>query len=285
MHDGPGIRTTVFLKGCPMRCAWCHNPETQKRKKELLFYSKKCIGCRMCEAVCPNKAHNFGENHTIDRRKCIVCGKCAEVCPTGALEVSGKEMTVREILCEVEKDSAFYGKDGGLTLSGGEPLLNAEIAIRLLEECKIRGISTAVETCGYVDEKALTRAAEFVDLFLWDIKDTNDKRHRLYTGVSNERIIENLYSVGSLGAKIRLRCIIVSGVNTDEEHYSGIARLAKTVPGVEGVELLAYHAYGGVKNVFLGGTDNANRAWIPTVYELEKAKSFLEEKGVNVIVQ
>ena len=284
MHDGPGVRTTVFLKGCPMRCAWCHNPETQKTKKELLFYNKKCIGCRMCETVCPNKAQVFDENHTIDRQKCTVCGSCAKVCPTAALEVCGKEMSVSEIVSVIERDRAFYGENGGMTLSGGEPLMQGESAVRLLEECKKRGISTAVETCGYVDEEILVKASKYIDTFLWDVKDTNDERHKSYTGVSNKKIIENLLTVGKLGAKIRLRCIILSGVNTDEEHYSQIARLALTVPGVEAVELLAYHAYGGVKSVFVGGQDNANKKWIPSDEEIESIKLFLEKKGVKAIV-
>lgn len=284
MHDGPGVRTTVFLKGCPMRCAWCHNPETQKPKKELLFYNKKCIGCRACETVCPNKAQAFDETHTIDRQQCTVCGNCAKVCPTAALEVCGKEMSVSEIVSVIERDMAFYGENGGVTLSGGEPLMQAEPAVRLLEECKKRGISTAVETCGYVDEKTLVKAAEYVDTFLWDVKDTNGARHKSYTGVSNKRIVDNLFAVGKLGAKIRLRCIIVSGVNTDEEHYCQIARLALTVPGVESVELLAYHAYGGVKSVFIGDRDNANKEWIPSDEEIENAKLYLEKKGVKAIV-
>ena len=166
MHDGPGIRTTVFLKGCPMRCAWCHNPETQKAVKELLFYDKKCIGCRACEAVCPNKVHLFDEAHALERKKCTVCENCAKACPTGALEICGKEMSVSEIVSVVERDRAFYGENGGVTLSGGEPLMQAEAVVKLLAECKKRGISTAVETCGYVDEEILVKAAKYIDTVL-----------------------------------------------------------------------------------------------------------------------
>lgn len=283
MHDGPGLRTTVFLKGCPLRCKWCHNPETQRSGNELI-YNNKCIGCRVCETVCRNKAHIFDNNHFVDREKCIICGNCAENCPTGALEICGNEMSVLEILSIVERDCAFYGTNGGLTISGGEPFMQSKAVIRLLEECKKKGMSTVVETCGYADRETLIEALPFVDLFLWDIKDTNDIRHKQYTGVSNRKIIENLNALGNLGAKIRLRCIIVSGVNTDSEHYSDIAKIALSVPGIEGIDLIPYHAYAGVKSVFLGLKDNSNNDWIPSNEEIEKIKSFLIENGIDVKV-
>lgn len=285
MHDGPGIRTTVFLKGCPLRCKWCHNPETQKVEKELLYYHTKCIGCRSCETLCPNGAHVFNDRHLIDREKCKVCGNCAKACPTGALEISATETSVSEILSVVEKDRAFYGKDGGITLSGGEPFMQSEAVIDLLEECKSRGISTAVETCGFADRETLKKAASLVDLFLWDLKDTNDERHKKYTGVSNKKIIENLETFGRLGAKIRLRCIIVSGVNTDEEHYSNVAKIVRSSQGIDAVELIPYHAYGGVKAEFIGLENNSNNKWIPGKEEIEKIKRFLEKEGLKVLTQ
>ena len=282
MHDGPGIRTTVFLKGCPLRCAWCHNPETQKFKSELLFYPNKCIGCSACEKSCPNGAHALTENHLIDREKCILCGKCVGNCPTGALENCGNEYTIEEILSAVEKDRAFYDKLGGVTLSGGEPFAQDNGVIELLKACKWRGFSTAVETCGCADPDIIRAALPYVDLFLWDIKDTDRSRHKQYTGVANDKVLKNLSFVNEMNARIRLRCILVDGVNTDECHYFAIAELASKINNFDGVELIPYHAYGGTKSVFLGGEDNGRKEWIPTVKEMERAKSILKKRGVYI---
>ena len=282
MHDGPGIRTTVFLKGCPMHCAWCHNPETQKYKSELLFYPNKCIGCSGCEMFCPNGVHTLNEKHLIDREKCGLCGKCVENCPTGALEICGKEYTVKEILSEVEKDRAFYGESGGVTLSGGEPFAQGDAIIELLKSCKENGFSTAVETCGYADSDVILAALPYIDLFLWDIKDTDRGRHKRYTGVHNDKILRNLSLVNERNAKIRLRCILVSGVNTNECHYSAIAELASKINNLDGVEWIPYHAYGGTKSVFLGGEDRGRKEWIPAAEELDAARTVLKKRGVCV---
>ena len=282
MHDGPGVRTTVFFKGCPLRCRWCHNPETQKSKSELLFYPNKCIGCAACKTVCRNDVHITTEKHLIDREKCTLCGKCVENCPTGALEICGKDYTLEEILSVVEKDRAFYGEVGGVTLSGGEPFTQGEAVIELLKACKKSGFSTAVETCGYAEPDIIRAASSYVDLFLWDIKDTDSTRHKQYTGVGNEKILKNLSLINEINAKIRLRCIVVSGVNTDERHYTAIAELASKIINLDGVELIPYHAYGGTKSVFLGGEDNGRKDWIPETEEIERAGAVLRSHGVYV---
>ena len=283
MHDGPGVRTTVFLKGCPLRCAWCHNPETQKYKSELLFYPNKCIECIACETSCSNGVHTLNEQHLIDREKCVLRGECVKNCPTGALEICGKAYTVKDILSVVEKDRAFYGESGGITLSGGEPFVQGDSVIEILCACKEAGFSTAVETCGYADAETLRKAVEFVDLFLWDIKDTDEKRHKQYTGVSNKKILENLSVINELGAKIRLRCILVNGVNTDKTHYKELAVIAKKINNFDGLELIPYHAYGGTKSVFLGFADSGRVEWIPTEQQIQEAKMILRSEGVNVI--
>ena len=283
MHDGPGVRTAVFLKGCPLRCAWCHNPETQKMDSELLLYSQKCVGCMGCLNSCSVGAHSVGEVHEIDREKCVTCFACSDGCPTGALEKCGTDMTVEEILKTAEKDRAFYGEFGGLTVSGGEPFAQKESALELLKACRKRGISTAVETCGYADTHILEDSVPFVDLFLWDIKDTDDIRHKKYTGVSNKLILENLKAVNNLGANIRLRCILVKGVNSDEGHYNNIAEIARTIEHLDGVEFIPYHAYGGSKAVFLGLKDNGNREWIPSENDVIYAKEYLASKGICVL--
>lgn len=282
MHDGPGVRTTVFFKGCPLRCAWCHNPETQAFKPELLFYPNKCIGCAACEAVCPSGVHSVGEKHLIDRAKCVACGVCVKACPTTALELCGTEMSIDEILSVAEKDRAFYGGEGGITLSGGEPFAQGKPVIEFLKACKERGFSTAVETCGYTDADLLRAALPYVDLFLWDVKDTDSARHKRYTGVENGKILDNLSIVNEMNAKIRLRCILVAGVNTDPHHYSAIAELASGINRLDGVEWIPYHAYGGTKSVFLGGEDSGRKEWIPEEEELEKAKAALKSRGIPV---
>lgn len=282
MHDGPGIRTTVFFKGCPLRCEWCHNPETQKAKSELLFYEKKCIGCGAC-LVCENGAHRLTDRHEIDRDKCVGCGRCAEACPTCALELCGREYTVDELIREIEKDRAFYGETGGITLSGGEPFVQGELLVELLRKCKARGINTAVETCGYVDGELLRAALPHVDLFLWDVKDTDSKRHRRYTGVPNDPILRNLALINERMARIRLRCILVNGVNTDTTHYSRLAELALSTNELDGIEIIPYHAYGGTKSTFIGRSDSGRADWIPDGCQINSAKEFLRGRCLKVL--
>ena len=281
MHDGPGVRTTVFLKGCPLRCMWCHNPETQKRQPELLFYSGKCIACQLCKEICASGVHSFSAQHTLDREKCIACGHCAKTCPTRALDICGRAYTVEELLSVFEKDRAFYGEIGGITLSGGEPFAQGEAVTELLRACKEKGLSTAIETCGYADPSRIAKAIAYTDLFLWDVKDTDGQRHKRNTGVSNKVILENLKDADAMGAKTRLRCILVNGVNTEDAHYRNVGQLALSLKHCEGVEWIPYHAYGGTKSTFIGGIDNGNKAWIPTNEQLLHAKSVLCEMGVR----
>jgi len=272
MHDGPGVRTTVFLKGCPLRCEWCHNPETQDPEPEILFYKNKCIGCGKCAEVCPVGAH--GEEGFM-RDKCIKCGACAEKCPAAALELCGGEMTVEQILDTVERDRAFYGDTGGITLSGGEPLAQGEAAVALLKACRERELSTVVDTCGYVGEETLLSAIPHTDLFLWDVKDTNEDRHRKYTGATFEPILKNLALAAEAGAKIRLRCILINGVNTDEDHYRRLADIARGIKNFDGIDLIPYHAYAGTKATFIGRRDNGRTEWIPSAEEIARANEII----------
>ena len=285
MHDGPGLRTTVFLKGCPLRCQWCHNPETQISAPQLLFYKSKCILCGACASVCTKGAHLLTESneHVILRKLCTSCGECASICPTAALDICGKEMTVDEIISVVQRDSAFYGDTGGITISGGEPFMQKNATVALLKACREKGISTAVETCGYADPNLLSEAIPYVDLFLWDIKDTSEERHIRYTGASNQPILKNLSLINEKNARIRLRCILVNGVNTNKEHYENIAKIARSLNNPDGVELIPYHAYSGTKATFIGLDDNGRSDWIPDSEQIKEARLTLEELGAFVL--
>ena len=251
MHDGPGIRTTVFVKGCPLHCAWCHNPETQNSSKELLFFKSKCIFCKTC-LTCENHVHSFTDVHDITRKSCVTCGKCTELCPTNALEIVGKDMSAEELFESVQRDTAFYAKDGGVTVSGGEPFSQHEEVIEFLKLCNENNINTTVETCGVFPSHITKEAVKYVDMFLWDIKDTDSARHKTYTGLDNKLIIDNLLLADKFGAKTLLRCIMLQGINMNAGHYSGIANIYNKLKNCIGVELIPYHSFGLSKAEALG---------------------------------
>lgn len=254
VNDGPGIRTTVFLKGCPLRCAWCHNPESHSPHPEIFFYPDRCIGCGRCVPVCPKGAHRIENGvHLYDRSLCTVCGACAAVCPGGALEIMGEEMTAEEVIDEVMKDKVFYDTSGGgMTLSGGEPLMQFDFALSLLALAKEKGIHTCVETCGFVPTERICKAAEVTDIFLYDWKLTDSDLHRQYTGVDNELIEKNLRTLDEMGAKTVLRCPIIPGVNDNEAHLTGIADLANSLQNILRIEVEPYHPLGNDKLRRLG---------------------------------
>ena len=251
MHDGPGIRTVIFTKGCTLRCRWCHNPETQSKRREILFYETKCVGCGGCAEVCEKQAQRFEIRHSIDRGLCTACGKCAEVCPTGALEPAGRFYSLDELLGIVRRDRDFYGADGGVTLSGGEPMLQDETA-EFIASCSDDGINTAVETCGQFAPAAVDKLAGVCDLLLFDVKDTDSERLRLNTGGSLELILGNLRKADNLGIKSVMRCIIIGGVNDNEEHYYRLAGIFSGLKNCRYIELLPYHEYGCSKSLALG---------------------------------
>ncbi len=281
--DGPGVRTTVFFKGCPLRCRWCHNPETQSAKRQIFYTAQNCIGCGECVRVCSAQAHLFDVVgiHRFDVNKCAGCMSCAAVCSSKAIEPAGREMSADEIMEVVLKDKAFYGETGGITLSGGEPLLHGEGCVELLEKAKRHGMTAAVETSGFFDAGLINRVAPLVDLFLWDLKDGNAERHKLYTGQTNEIILKNLFEVDKYPTSILLRCIMVAGVNMDDENYRHIADTYARLSHCVGVELLPYHAYGGSKNKQLGYEDNGNKSWVPSREDLVLAEEKLRSRGVK----
>lgn len=233
-EDGPGIRTTVFFKGCNLRCQWCHNPETQHFQPEIMFYERKCTHCGACEKVCPNAL-----------KTCDVCGKCADVCPNGAREMSGKTWDVETLINEIKKDELFYQTSlGGVTFSGGECMLQIDFLEEVLKRCKQEGISTAVDTAGEVPFAYFERILPYVDLFLYDIKSMNSQKHERYVGVKNERILDNLRQLQTKNARIWVRIPIIEEVNATQEEMQAINTFLKTGGGVEKVELLPYHKFG-----------------------------------------
>ena len=255
--DGPGIRTTVFFKGCNLNCAWCHNPESQSPKTEMLFYKNRCTGCGKCKEKCPNNLE-----------KCDLCGKCTLFCPHDAREICGNEYTVDEVFYEIVKDKSFYeASGGGVTFSGGECMLQIDFLEEILKKCKDEGIHTAVDTAGYVSFDKFERILPYTDMFLYDVKIADSEKHKKYVGAPNELIIENLKKLISLGKRVWVRVPVIAGINDTEEEILAINEISS---GVEKIELLPYHAMGEHKYEAL--KRKADNFLPPDKEKLEKLK-------------
>ena len=240
--DGPGIRTTVFFKGCNLRCAWCHNPEGQSPKPQMMFYKNKCTGCGKCKEKCPNALE-----------KCELCGKCTIYCPHDAREICGKEYTVDEVMREILKDKVFYeNSGGGVTFSGGECMLQIDFLEEILKVCKENGIHTAVDTAGHVPYEYFERILPYTNLFLYDVKCYDSEKHRQYTGVGNELILENLERLLTTGKSVWVRIPIIPTVNDTVEEIQRIKAYISSCGKPEKIELLPYHAMGEHKFEALG---------------------------------
>jgi len=254
LHDGPGIRTTVFLKGCPLRCAWCSNPESQKDDPQLGYNANSCTQCMDCREVCGFDV--FGARRgmlSVDFDQCTACGNCLEVCLPGSLKIYGWVGTTGEIIREVLKDKLYYDRSGGgLTLSGGDPMWQVDFSKEILTMAKDEGIHTCIETAGYATREEFDRVIPFTDLFLYDYKLTDDYYHERYTGKSNRTIIENLHYLNDLGSRIVLRCIIIPNINNNKKHFQAITKLSQELNSVEVVEVIPYHDFGRNKYEEIG---------------------------------
>lgn len=254
VHDGPGIRTTLFMKGCPLRCLWCHNPENLRMEPALSFTQKLCVGCGACADVCPHGVHHLAEGkHTLQYDSCRLCGACVDACLPGALKIYGKKAAPKEVAELLLEDTVFYMESGGgVTFSGGEPLLQSKFLAETMKLLKQHGIHIAVDTCGEVPWSAFTDVLPYTDLFLFDIKHLDSEAHRRGTGRGNERILVNLERLGKEGSAVEIRTPVIPGYNDNMEHLQSIAQLLRQHPTVRTWRLLPYHSMAKGKYEALG---------------------------------
>jgi len=255
INDGPGIRVTIFLKGCPLNCHWCHNPESISPQVQKLFTKSKCIGCGECVSVCPSDACRLAKEGIITVTElCNLCGKCAEVCPSLATEMSGQEQTVEELLEILEKERPFFDQSGGgVTFSGGEPLLFPEFLCEILDVCGERNIHRCIDTAGLAKTETLLEVAKRTDLFLFDLKHMDSNKHKEWTGVGNAVILHNLQALANSGVAIQIRIPLISGVNADRKNIEAMASFIASLPGPKkSISLLPYHKIAAAKDQKLG---------------------------------
>jgi pyruvate formate lyase activating enzyme len=271
VQDGPGLRTTVFLKGCPLACAWCHNPESQAPGPELMTLEGRCLACGTCAQACP------------DPGACSHCGACVAACPTGARQWLGRQVTVPELVTELLRDRMFFDQSGGgVTFSGGEPLLQPAFVTEALTVLRGRGVHTALDTCGWAPIATLLAVARQADLVLYDLKLMDDDRHRAATGIGNAPILANLAALGREHGQIRIRVPIIPGLNDDPDNLVATARFAAGVGGVTGVDLLPYHATGAAKFRRLGKDYTLEQVLPPTPERMAEAAAWFRAEGLTV---
>lgn len=281
--DGPGIRTTVFMKGCPLKCKWCHNPESLSKKQSIAWDQNKCTQCGKCIAVCEQGCHKWqsaadGRVHGMESAQCQSCGACITCCPSGALSLCGRVYTVDEVMQAVISDARFFKKSGGgLTVSGGEPLWQADFVAALLKSAKSRGLHTCIETSGGVGEGAIEAVLPHTDIFLFDIKETDEARHLAYVGCSRKQILSNLRKIDAAGVKTQLRCPIIPGVNDREAHFEALAELESTLAHCVGIQLMPYHELGTGKGQRYG-LEQVEVFEVPTEERKEKWQNLLNMK-------
>ncbi|MDX9979489.1 MAG: glycyl-radical enzyme activating protein [Lentisphaeria bacterium] len=283
VHDGPGVRTTLFLKGCPLRCRWCHNPEGMDSRPVLAYHEQKCLHCGECVGACPQGAHSLvGGRHVLERAKCIACGQCVEACLGRALRLYGRDISVGEARDLVLEDRDFYREGGGVTVSGGEPLLQADFCAALFSVLKRDGIGCAVDTSGAVPWESFAKVLPGTDIVLYDVKHVDEARHREWVGVSNERILGNLRKLSGRGVPIEVRIPLIPGFNLDGESLTGIGRFLADLGNLVGVRLLPYHPAQS-KYESVGRPDPMEDAEIPTAGQVQMASGIMVGCGIRIL--
>ena len=286
LQDGPGIRTTLFLKGCPLACVWCHNPESMTGAPEILVTPDRCIACGACVDACPlGLPSGVGGGWALPRTSCEACGRCAEACPTRARRVAGRPMTVDEAVEAATRDRVFYDQSGGgVTFSGGEPLQQADFVIACLDVLRARGVHVAVDTCGLVEREVLLRAAASTDLFLYDLKHMDGGAHAELTGAPNGRILENLAALAAAHDEIWVRVPVVPGLNDAPANVTRTAAFAASLPSVRRVSLLPYHALGEHKRERVGAAGPEFEGSTPSPASLRDIAAVFEDAGLHTTI-
>jgi len=287
INDGPGIRMTIFTKGCPLSCVWCHNPESQSLHAQKMYNADKCIGCLSCVEACPENACELTPDGILtDPELCTVCGACADVCPTKASEIMGQTMSKDEIFAKIENERVFFDQSGGgVTFSGGEPLQYADYLIEILDECGERGIHRTVDTTGLAKTETLLEVAKRTDHFLYDLKQMDSSKHKKWTGVPNEKILENLKILSETGAKINIRIPLIKGVNADEENIRQTAEFVANLAGEKKtVNLLPYHNIAARKYQKMGRAYDPGGMETPSKAEQARCVEIFAEHGLEAII-
>ncbi len=282
IHDGPGTRTTVHLKGCPLSCWWCHNPESQSVSPTILFRGEKCIACGTCVKICPNGAVSVRDGALVtDAGLCDGCGKCCDACPPEARELCGRPYTVEELMRALAKDEIFF-RSGGVTFSGGEPFMQPEFLMEALDACGAQGYHRCVDTCGFTGKSVILDSVKRTDLYLFDIKHMDPAEHKKYTGVDNVVILENLAAVSEAGAHVNIRIPFMPGLNSGDDNMHAIGKFVKPLRGVTGVNILPYHTVAKGKHERWHMEYKLNDLMPPTENQTRHAAEILESYGLKV---
>ncbi|MGG7098253.1 glycyl-radical enzyme activating protein [Clostridium sardiniense] len=284
IHDGPGIRTIVFLKGCPLSCRWCSNPESQELKPSIMYQKSNCIHCGKCISACKRGAINPDNKEFINRELCTACGECVNVCLASALTLKGKKMTVEQVIKELKKDAINYRRSGGgITLSGGEPLVQSVFTQEIFKACKAQGWHTAIETTGYARPEVIEKVFPYVDLVLMDIKNINSDSHKEGTGVSNEIILKNAKRISEI-TKMVVRVPVIPRFNSSLESILEISKFAKTLNGIDTIHLLPYHTYGENKYELLGKSYLMKEFQSLSEDEIDTLKDIVQGQGLKCVI-